>query len=374
MPNPNSAGPEASGVGRRGFLAAGAGAFLCTIGGQDVLISKPGDAAKADAVAARVKRPPNSKAKPAGTTPGADPVDQLSFGTPLPQPGGKVREHWIQATTVNWDIMPSRPRRDFWHGVEVAGPTTFRAFVYQEMSEGFAAPRGPAAIPGPILQAEVGDVLKVHVRNALPDKYAQAITMHPHGVRYTPDYDGAYMGDFTRAGGFIGPHEEFTYTWEALPESVGAWPYHDHGPNHTLNTMRGLFGGIIIRPKGAAKPDVEKMLFVHSLAPPTTGLKRVFQCINGRAYAGNTPTIRAKVGQDVALHAIGMDDNFHDFHTHGHRWHKDGGSFMTDCQSLGPGETVTARYIEDNPGRWLYHCHVFTHQDNGMAGFYLVTR
>ena len=33
------------------------------------------------------------------------------------------------------------------------------------------------------------------------------------------------------------------------------WPYHDHGPNHTLNTFRGLFGAIIVRPKGAKWPD-----------------------------------------------------------------------------------------------------------------------
>ena len=64
--------------------------------------------------------------------------------------------------------------------------------------------------------------------------------MHPHGVRYNPEYDGAYLGDFTRAGGFIAPGEEFTYTWEATPDSVGIWPYHDHGPNHTINTMRGF--------------------------------------------------------------------------------------------------------------------------------------
>ena len=54
--------------------------------------------------------------------------------------------------------------------------------------------------------------------------------MHPHGVRYNPEYDGVYLGEFTRAGGFIEPGEEFTYTWEATPDSVGVWPYHDHGP------------------------------------------------------------------------------------------------------------------------------------------------
>ena len=75
--------------------------------------------------------------------------------------------------------------------------------------------------------------------------------MHPHGVKYNPEYDGAYMGEYTRAGGFIAPGESFTYQWECTPESVGAWPYHDHGPNHTLNTFRGLFGAIIVRPSGA---------------------------------------------------------------------------------------------------------------------------
>ena len=90
--------------------------------------------------------------------------------------------------------------------------------------------------------------------------------MHPHGVKYNPEYDGAYMGEFTRAGGFVAPGETFTYQWECVPDSVGAWPYHDHGPNHTLNTFRGLFGAIIVRPRGAKRPDRIYTLFAHQLA------------------------------------------------------------------------------------------------------------
>lgn len=67
-----------------------------------------------------------------------------------------------------------------------------------------------------------------------------------------------------------------------------------------------------------------------------------------------------------------MDNNFHDFHIHGHRWRKDGTGPVTDTPSLGPGETISARFVEDNLGRRLYHCHVFSHQDAGMTGFYLV--
>jgi FtsP/CotA-like multicopper oxidase with cupredoxin domain len=247
----------------------------------------------------------------------------------------------------------------------------FRAFAYQPFSPGFARALAAPSIPGPILEAEVGDVIVVHLRNA--DKhFGQAITMHPHGVRYTPDYDGSDLGSYTRAGGFIGPGEEFKYTWECLPTSVGVWPYHDHGPNGTINAARGLFGAIIIRPKGEPAPDVEHVSFLHSFPPPVTGLRSEFECINGRAFAGNTPTIRAKVGQTVAMHAIGLDSFFHTFHVHGHRWQKDGNGPSVDCVTVGPGETVSARWTEDNPGRWLYHCHVFPHQDSGMAGWYLV--
>jgi FtsP/CotA-like multicopper oxidase with cupredoxin domain len=28
--------------------------------------------------------------------------------------------------------------------------------------------------------------------------------------------------------------------------------------------------------------------------------------------------------------------------------------------------------VEDNPGRWFYHCHVFSHLHMGMNGWYLV--
>jgi FtsP/CotA-like multicopper oxidase with cupredoxin domain len=245
----------------------------------------------------------------------------------------------------------------------------FRALGYRAYSEGFAAPIAPAQMGGPMLAGEVGDTIVVHFRNG-DEHFNQAFTFHPHGVRYTPDYDGAFLGQFTRAGGFIAPGEEFTYTFECTPDSVGAWAYHDHGPNHSVNIARGLFGGLVVREKGAPAPDVEQLLVLHQLPPQITGVRRVFQCINGRAFAGNTPTIRAKAGQDVAVHVIGGDAMFHTFHVHGHRWRN--GDGQTDNPTLGPSETITARWREDNPGRWLYHCHVFTHQDAGMAGWYLV--
>ena len=353
--------PDRSSTRRSFFgLSAGGAALLCTIGGKEVRLDDPDAARKADALASQVQRPP-------GATDG-HPVDTLVFGTPQPRPGGVKREYWIQAKTRQWDVAPTR--RDDWHGEPVRGKRKFQALVYQLMTPGFAGPAGPSHIPGPTLHAEVGDTLVVHFRNNAT-QLRQALTLHPHGVKYTPDYDGVYLGDHTRIGGFIAPGEEFTYTWEATPDSVGVWPYHDHGPNHTLNLMRGLFGAVVVRERGAKAPDVSYQLFLHSFTPEITGLPGVFQCINGRAYAGNTPSLRAHVGQDVEIHAFGMDSMFHTFHIHGHRWRDPAGANV-DNPGFGPNETVTARFTEDNPGRWLYHCHVFSHQDMGMAGWYLV--
>jgi FtsP/CotA-like multicopper oxidase with cupredoxin domain len=340
---------------RRSFFGlAGGAALLCTIGGEEVEVSNSKGLEKADAVAAKVRRPRAAVAQN---------VPQIQ-----PAPGGVRREYWIQAETVRWDITPIK--RDEWHNRKLSSRNGYRAYVYRQMTPGFAAPAGGINIPGPTLRAEVGDVLVVHFRNG-DRKLRQAVTMHPHGVKYNPEYDGAYMGEFTRAGGFIAPGETFTYQWECTPDSVGVWPYHDHGPNHTLNTFRGLFGAVIVRPRGVKHPDVSYTVFAHQLPPPITGIQRNFQCLNGRAYAGNTPTLRSRVGQDVEINAFGMDSNFHTFHIHGHRWKDPAGTYV-DNPAMGPNECVTARFVEDNPGRWLYHCHVFTHQDTGMTGWYVV--
>ena len=129
---------------------------------------------------------------------------------PEPSPAASSASTGSQARSVKWDIAPTG--RDEWmRQARSPGTRTFRALVYQRYTAGFAQPSARPSMPGPTLEAEVGDMLVVHFRNA-DEKLNQAVTMHPHGVRYTPDYDGSYMGDYTRAGGFIAPGEEFTYT------------------------------------------------------------------------------------------------------------------------------------------------------------------
>src|SRR5688500_12505946 len=105
-------------ISRRGFLGVGGAAFICTLGGKTVKVESPGDVIKADAAAAGLRRPVDAR---------PDAVDALKFGTPEPAPGGQVREYWIQARPVTWDVAPTG--RDDWMNHAIKGPRTFTAIV-----------------------------------------------------------------------------------------------------------------------------------------------------------------------------------------------------------------------------------------------------
>ena len=346
-------------LGRRAFIADAGGVFLCTLAGQQVLSNRGADV---EGLASEVPVPPKvAAAQESEGRFGGAPQAVLAADVP-----GR-REYWIQAETVNWDIVPNK--RDEMMGKKVKGKSKFQAYAYRGYTAGFAEPLGPATIPGPLIEANVGDTIVVHFRNEIK----APMTVHPHGVQYSSDMDGAYKGRYTDPGGFVQQGDTFDYTWEAIPESEGAWMYHDHGPMDPLPLYKGLFGPLIIRDPAKSQPQREFFTAFHSFQPVATGIDRAFWCLNGRAYTGNTPTLRANVGEDVAFHVYALDDDFHTFHLHGHRWKDDNGGKVIDNTTLGPGDVITARFIEDNPGRWLYHCHVFSHLHQGMSGWYLVS-
>jgi FtsP/CotA-like multicopper oxidase with cupredoxin domain len=344
-------------VDRRDFLAGAGGLFLCTLAGQKVFLDKGADVPK---LASGVPVPPKVARAEANAASGSQSSTVLAAST-----SSTAREYWIQAEPVSWNIVPSG--RDAMMNKKVRGKTRFTAYAYRRYTPGFAAPIGPATIPGPRLEAEVGDSIVVNFRN----KINVPVTMHPHGVFYDVEMDGAYKGRFTDPGGFVQRNRTFKYVWDARPGTEGVWLYHDHGPMDPLPVFKGLFGAIHVRPSGAPRPDREFYVALHSFPPVATHLNTAFSCINGRSYAGNTPGFRSKVGDEVAFHVMAIDNDFHTFHVHGHRW-TDADGRVIDNQTLGPGDTYSLGFTEDNPGRWFYHCHVFTHLHMGMNGWYIV--
>jgi plastocyanin len=64
-------------------------------------------------------------------------------------------------------------------------------------------------------------------------------------------------------------------------------------------------------------------------------------CFNGRAFAGNTPTIVAQSGQRIRWYVFNLDlgVGWHNFHTHAQRWRF--ANQVIDVRSLGPAESFT---------------------------------
>jgi manganese oxidase len=346
-------------IDRRSFLALSGGALICTIAGQEVFAGN--GKIDVEGLAREVKVPPKvAAADGQGDQPGISRLAALTSG-------GQTREYWIAAEPVEWNIVPTH--RDQMMAQKVkSGKTSFTAYGYRSYSAGFASPLGEATVPGPLIEAEVGDTVVVHFRN----KLKTPVTMHPHGIFYANEMDGAYKGKWTDPGGFVQTNRTFTYIWEAQEGTEGSWLYHDHGPMDPLPVFKGLFGPLVIRKPGEARPDREFFLGFHTWDPSITGLKGNYFCINGRAYAGNTPTLEAKVGERVAFHVYGVDNFFHTFHVHGHRWTEPDGRIV-DNKTFGPADSFRVEFTEDNPGRWFYHCHVFMHLHQGMNGWYLVS-
>lgn len=387
----DQAAPVGAVHGRRGMIRTlMGGSALAAVTGTPVLASA--GSARADTA-----------------QPDADP-----FATPKFRPTGRVREYWIQAESFRHNAVPNG--YDGMMGTHYTPEqTTFWAIGFRAYTPGWGSPLpadlGPdgiganSGIPGPVIRVEVGDTVRVRFRNS-DQHYRWPHSMHPHGLRYDLDNDGRWLADDPERPGTAVPYGgTYTYTWEASPSSVGTWPYHDHSVPQTIRAPAGgsagtsddgsaarpygmavggggvaemgaelgLFGVIAVTDPQTPRVDREFVLFFHDLyRADVPSVAQDIDMFNGGAFVDNTPTFTARVGERVRWRISALGKEFHVFHLHGHRWCS--GGHFTDSQLIGPSTTLTVEYTEDNPGDWIYHCHVTDHMMGGMVGRYRVTR
>lgn len=291
--------------------------------------------------------------------------------TPGAAANGRTVDYWVAAVPVVWNVVPNG--RDGITGMPVAREDAIiPTVVYRRYSPNWRkplanAPRDSAdglLIPGPLIKARVGDRLRIHFKNMDTLRNAPH-SMHFHGVHYKPSSDGAYVPGFSGRDGNVKPGQTYTYELTAGKDSAGVWPYHDHSPSMTESIDGGMYGMLSILGRNEPEPDRE---FQVVFAPMGK-----FMAIDGRAFVGNTPVFRAKIGDVVQWDVMAMGSDFHTFHVHGHRWLVSG-NVARDTQTVGPATSFRFRWTEDAPGTWLYHCHVEDHMMKGMMGIYRVSR
>ena len=283
---------------------------------------------------------------------------------------GATREYWVAAVPVTWNMVPNG--FDDITGTRYApAQTVMPTTVYRRFTPHWRSPLpntpfgdNQNLIPGPLLRGRVGDRIVVHFKN-LDFALRNPHSMHFHGVRYKPSSDGAYVPGVSGRDGDVMPGQSWTYRLTALRTSVGAWPYHDHSPSMHDSIAGGMYGMLSILGPRERAPDREFVVVFAEMGD--------FQSIDGRAFVGNTPLFRSRVGDLVQWDVMAMGSEHHSFHVHGHRWITPGG-IARDTQNVGPAESFRVRWREQDPGRWLYHCHVEEHMAAGMIGIYTVTK
>ncbi|KAF7691727.1 ferroxidase HEPHL1-like [Silurus meridionalis] len=337
------------------------------------------------------------------------------------------RTYYIAIREEDWDYAPSGlnvisgvPIKSDPHASVFldAGPTRIgrvykKAVFKQYTSESFSTeiPKPDwLGFLGPVIRAEVGDVIIVHMKNFASRNYS----IHPHGVFYEKDSEGALYPDRTsgryKKDDAVGPGESYTYTWKVTQEFAPTesdptcltWIYHSH-VDAPRDIASGLIGVLLTCNKGTLdhsgirRSDVDQEFFlmfsvvdenlswymdanIHRFSPEAVHLKddedfqesNLMHSINGYVY-GNLPPLNVCLGRTVSWHlfGIGNEVDIHSAYFHGHTLLERG--HRTDVLSLFPATFVTAKMVPMTTGKWMLSCQVNDHMQAGMQGFFNVS-
>jgi len=113
--------------------------------------------------------------------------------------------------------------------------TNVHALVYKDTPLGGGG--APGGLPGPLIEATVGQMIVCHFRNSLSNNLEGA-TIHWHGIEVDNDSDGTAVVQDT-----ILPGE--TYTYRFVVPRAGLFWYHSHMLPGTT-TFGGMYGPIIV--------------------------------------------------------------------------------------------------------------------------------
>lgn len=348
-----------------------------------------------------------------------------------PAPPGKTRVYYIAADELIWDYAPSgmnqitgKPFDAFQQLFTKSGPTQIgsksKKALFREYTDATFSTlkmRSPddayLGFLGPVIRAEIGDSIRVVFRNHGTHPYS----VHPHGVIYDKSSEGAEYVDNTtgadRMDDGVLPGATYTYRWLAsdragpgpMDGSSVLWMYHSH-VNEAADINTGLMGPMILTARGKAKPDgspkdVDKELViafaevdenlslfiddnikmfttepqkVRKAMGPTFvdpfGATNFRESMNGFTF-GNGPMPAMTVGDKVRWYVMSTTN----FELHAPHWHGNivtALGMKTDVLTLGTMGMIVADMVADNPGTWLFHCHVEPHLTQGMQARFTV--
>jgi len=232
------------------------------------------------------------------------------------------------------------------------------------------------SVPGPMIEVAEGDKVRIYVTNKLP----APTTVHWHGVLIVCGMDG--VAGLTQPA--IPPGETFLY--EFIFPDAGTFMYHPHFDSMTQEGM-GLTGMILVHKREAdpsKRPNRDFAIMLHEwnidvgTSRPNT-MKKDFNVLtmNGKVMPATEPLV-AEIGDTVWVRYGNLSAmDHHPIHLHGYSfkiigsdggWAKDRSILLPETTVLVPvGAAKVIEFYANNPGDWIFHCHMTHHTMNQMG-------
>jgi hypothetical protein len=225
--------------------------------------------------------------------------------------------------------------------------------------------------PGPTIQANEGDRVRIVFENRLPEPTG----IHWHGLELPIEMDGV-PGIGQKP---IMPGEKFVYEFPL--HQNGTFFYH---PHMAMQEMVGMLGGFIIHPKTPYSPRVDKDYLIalqeyavlpNSTIPNSMNMEFNWLTFNGKAGPASTPLI-IRHGERVRIRIINLGMDHHPIHLHGFTFWETGREGARQPEAIwqrgnttlvGVAQARDIEFIADRVGDWMFHCHLPHHMMNQMA-------
>lgn len=172
------------------------------------------------------------------------------------------------------------------------------------------------------------------------------------------------------------PFRDTTPDWPiALPANPLPEPDIAAAHRHEVIFNGGMMGGMVMAEMGGSMGEGGRNGMGGGMMGMMHG--RGIWFINGKAAEGHVLDPMLTLRRDRA-HVIAMTNAtawHHPIHLHGHSFrvisrngeptrHRE----WQDTVLMAPRERVEIAFVADNPGDWMFHCHILEHQAGGMMG------
>ena len=226
--------------------------------------------------------------------------------------------------------------------------------------------------PGPAIHVDVGDKVRVIVNNELP----MGTDVHWHGIHTPNDQDGVapLTQDLIEAG------DTYTYEFVAEDPAIGMYHPHHHGQMQIVNGMFGAFTigeNPIPRGQTISGRQIPADLEIAQEVPMVLNDAGVIGLsLNSKSFPATEPLVMQQ-GEWASVTYYNEGLQAHPMHLHQFPqlvYAKDGipldQPYYADTINVAPGERFSVLFHAEDPGAWVWHCHILNHaeREDGMFG------